>query len=289
MLEIVKGMGVSLKNEKKYSQPSIRQGDSLSAKLIELNLELEEKNKLLEQSEHARKSMFSNITHDLRAPITAILGAVDRVNNKGINDGECLKMLKIIESRAVTLEHLVNDLFFSIQVEQPGFLLDLSCLEIAPVLEEFFISIEGTGRMEDRDSRLEIPYRFSAKALIDPPHFLRVLDNLISNALRHTGTDDMIELGCRENEGLIEIYVTDSGSGILESDLPYIFERTFAGEWARTPGKSGSGLGLSIARTIIEKHGGAIKCHSVFGEGATFTIYLPSVKAGDTAKGPDFL
>ena len=266
-----------MKKDMKYNHPSIKQGDPISIKLIELNRELEEKNRQLEQSERARKSMFSNITHDLRSPITAILGAVERISNKGIDDEENTKMLSIIHSRAVTLEHLVNDLYFSIQVEQPGFSLNLSCLEIAPVLEEYFISMEGTGRLEERKSRLDIPDSFSARTLIDPPHFLRVLDNLLSNALRHTGPNDLIELGCRENENRIEIYVRDSGSGISERDLPYIFDRTYAGEWARTPGKSGSGLGLSIARTIIEKHGGSIRCHSVPGEGSIFTISLPLV------------
>jgi len=71
------------------------------------------------------------------------------------------------------------------------------------------------------------------------------------------------------------VFLIDSGSGIPVGDMPYIFDRTFTGAAARTPGKYGSGLGLSISKTIVEKHGGRIRCESVYGEGTTFTISLP--------------
>lgn len=266
-----------MKKKEQYDHPAIRQVEAISTKLIDLNRQLEEKNKLLEQSERARKGMFSNITHDLRAPVTVIRGAVERLSNKGTSEEEREAMLKIIQSRAETLDQLVNDLYFSILVEQPGFTLNLSCLELVPLLEEYCISMKGSGRLVDRRTALDIPKGFNARVMIDPQHFLRVLDNLMSNAIRHTKQDDSIKMSCRENDGVVEIRVKDSGSGIPERDLPYIFDRTFSGEWARTPGRSGSGLGLAIARTIIEKHGGEIHCNTSYGKGTTFIISLPSV------------
>ena len=265
-----------MKKERKYDHPSISQLESISARLIELNRELEEKNRQLEQSELARKNMFSNVTHDLRAPVAAIRGAAERLSNEDIGDEERKKMIKIIDVRTAALDQLISELYFSMLIDQPEFLLKLSCLEIAPVLEEFFISMAGAGRLDGRKCRLNIPEGFAARTMVDPQYFLRVLDNLLFNALRHTEQGDSIELGCMESEDHLEIYVRDSGSGIPAGDLPYIFDRTFVGEGARTPGKSGGGLGLSIVNSIIEKHGGSVRCHSVYGEGATFTISMPS-------------
>ena len=270
-----------MSREKIYTHPAINKVEALSAKLIELNHALKEKNKQLEQSELARKEMFSNVTHDLRAPIAAIRGATERLFIDGISEEERKKMMKIIELRTEVLEHLVNDLYFSILIEQPEFSPNMSCLEIAPILEEYFISLVGTGRLENRKKHLNVPVGFSARVMIDPQYFIRVLDNLLTNALRHTMSGDIIELSCRESYDTIQISVCDTGSGIASDDLPYIFNKTYSGEWARTPSKSGSGLGLSIAKTIVEKHGGTICCSSVYGEGATFTISLPFVQLSE--------
>ena len=267
----------NMTREKEYAQPAINRVEDLTARLIELNSELKEKNRQLIQSELARKDMFSNVTHDLRAPVAAIRGAAERLCSDEISEEERKKMMKIIESRAEVLDRLVNDLYFSILVEQPEFSLNLSCLEIAPILEEYFISLVSAGRLENRKSHLDVPVGFSAQVMIDPQYFIRVMDNLFANAMRHTTSDDLIEMSCQENGNSIEIIVHDTGSGIKASDLPYIFDQTFSGEWARTPNKSGSGLGLSIAKTIVEKHGGNISCHSVYGEGSTFTVTLPFV------------
>jgi len=269
---------VSLIKEKKYDHPSIVSVESLSEKLIVLTLQLEDKNRQLEQSELARKKMFSNITHDLRAPIAVIRGAAERLGHEGIGVEERLKMVRIINSRAATLEHLIEDMYISALLDQPEFSLSPVRLEIAPILEEYFISMEGAGRFDGRDNKLEIPDGFSECVMIDLRYFFRVLDNLLSNALTHTKPGNSIELGCRVNDGSIEIFVADSGSGIKPSDMPNIFDRTFSGAAARTPGKAGSGLGLSISRTIVEKHGGALRCDSVYGEGSTFTISLPLVR-----------
>jgi len=264
-----------MEREKKYNQPSIVKVESLSEKLIILNLQLEEKNRQLELSELARKNMFSNITHDLRAPIAVIHGAAERLSQEGIGDRERLKMIRIIHSRTATLEDLIEDMYFSALLDQPKFTLKPSRLEIAPFLEEYFISMEGSGRLDNRVTNISIPFGSAPHAMIDVKYFLRVLDNLVDNAVRHTKSGDLIEIGCCEANGSAEIFLSDSGSGIPKDDLPKIFDRTFTGIAARTPGKSGSGLGLSISRTIVEKHGGSIHCSSVFGEGSKFTISIP--------------
>jgi signal transduction histidine kinase len=264
--------------EKKYDPPAIAQVELLSEKLIIINQKLEEKNRQLNRSEMARKKIFSNITHDLRAPVAVIRGAIERLYNDGIDETERLRMLKIIDSRAATLEVLIDDMHYSSIIEQPGFKLSPQKLVIALILEEYFITMEGAGRLDKRESVLNIPDGFSACISIDPKYFFRVLDNLFSNALTHTKKGDRIELGCRESKESVEIFLSDSGSGVPEELVPFLFERSFVGASARTPGKTGSGLGLSIARAIVEKHGGTIRCDSTQGEGSTFTVSMPIAK-----------
>jgi len=270
-----------MNKERKFPQPEINQVEELSAKLIDLYHDLAEKNRQLEESELSRKNMFSNITHDLRALVSAISGAAERLCKEEIGAEEHKKLANIIDSRASVLEKLINDLYLSNLIDQPEFSLSLIPLDVAPILEEYLISMEGAGKLSGREYILSIPDGCSAAALIDPQYFIRVLDNLLSNALRFTETGDAIELGCRESSGpegkVVELFLSDSGAGVHPDDLPRIFDRAFTAEAARTPGKSGSGLGLTIAKTIVEKHGGEIRCDSIYGEGTVFTISLPRI------------
>jgi len=266
-----------MRTEKKYDHPAITQVELLTEKLIIFNQQLEQTNRQLKASETARKNIFTNITHDLRAPIAVIRGAIERLHNDGIDEAERKKMLKIIDSRVATLEVLIDDMYYSAMIDQPGFKLSPQKFEVALILEEYFISMESAEWLGKRESTLNIPDGFSASINIDTKYFFRVLDNLFSNAISHTKKGDRIELGCSDVEGFVEIYLSDSGAGIPISFLPYIFDRSFIGSSARTPGKTGSGLGLSIARSIVEKHGGTIRCISEQGEGSTFIISLPSV------------
>lgn len=266
-----------MSGEKKEFKPEINAVESLSKKLIELNLEFDEKNRQLEQSEKARKLMFTNISHDLRAPISAIRGACYRLIDPTIDHEEVSKLAKIIDSRSSVLERLIDDLYFSVMIDQPEFNIELNTLEIAPILEEYYISMRGSGKFKKKFFGLTIPEGFDARVNLDPQYFLRVLDNLISNAVRYTSDGDTIEIACEEKSGFVEIVISDTGIGIAKEDIPYIFDRTYTVLNARTPGESGSGLGLAIAKTIVEKHTGTIRCESTLKKGTAFYISFPCV------------
>ena len=114
--------------------------------------------------------------------------------------------------------------------------------------------------------------------LMSPPKLQRVLHNLIANALRHTPADGTIVLRAEPRGQLVQVEVADTGEGIAPGDLPRIFERSFRGEKSRTrPGTdsaAGAGLGLTIARGLVEAHGGTISVESQFGKGARFCFTL---------------
>lgn len=270
-----------------FEAPDINLVEALAAQLIDANKKLEDANWSLIQSEHARIQMFANISHDLRAPLTAIRGALDRLlTNERADEQERRSMIEVIDRRVATLEHLISELYYCVSIEQPGFALRRKRIALAPFLEEWFIDRCLGEDCAQRDMRLDIPEGFMLAALIDPDYMVRVLDNLLGNALRFTGEGDQITLGCRcgSTAGGTEVYLRDTGCGIHPEDLPHIFERTYTASHSRTPDtKNGSGLGLHIAKTLVEKHGGSIRCESSAGHGCTFFIHLPEPNGDEDA------
>jgi len=259
-----------------FIQPAINPVENLSARLIMLNLELEEKNRQLKESQQARERILSNISHDLRAPLSAVRGAVDRLRSGALQEEEKERLAEIIDRRLSSLEQLVEKLSLSQRLDQPEFSLQTEPLSIVPFLEEYFISTRATGKLDGRRATLLLPKDQNLRTNLDAAHFLRVLDNLFSNALHHTQTGDSLLFSCRREGGDILICLRDSGEGISPEDLPHIFERTYTSSKARTPDEGGSGLGLYIAKIIVEKHGGDILCESQMGRGTVFTILLPA-------------
>ena len=265
-----------------FEAPDINLVEALTAQLMTANRQLEETNRSLRDSEAARIEIFANISHDLRAPLTAIRGALDRLlYAENLDEEDRQSMAAIMDRRVSALEHLVGELYYSVAIEQPNFSLNLKVLPVTPFLEEWFITRQYGGSCDRRELRLEICQDFDAVVEIDPDRMVRVLDNLMENALRFSENGDVITLGCRmaESGGLVDIYLSDTGDGIHPGAIPHIFERTYMGSYSRTPGgKTGSGLGLFIAKTIVEKHGGVIWCESEPKRGSTFFIRVPEFK-----------
>ena len=265
-----------------FETPDINMVEALAAQLLTVNRRLEESNRQLKESEEARMLMLSNISHDLRAPLTAIRGALDRLLEGGITEeAERLSMISVIDRRVSALEHLVGELYYSVSLDQPGFSLHLDKISLIPFLEEWFITHQYSSDGSQRDFNLDLPGNLEIFVCIDPERIVRVLDNLMQNALKFTKPGDVIILSVRsdtEPDSLdsVEIILRDTGCGISPDDLSHIFERTYTASHSRTPSeRPGIGLGLSIAWNIVEKHGGVIRCESDYGKGSAFFIQLP--------------
>jgi two-component system sensor histidine kinase ResE len=114
-----------------------------------------------------------------------------------------------------------------------------------------------------------------APVSFDPDRIEQVLTNLIDNAIRHTPIGGTVQLNVASEEKGIIVEVTDSGSGISEEDLPFVFERFYKADKARTRSRAGTGLGLAIAKNIIEAHRGYLSVQSKIGQGTTFTFMIP--------------
>ncbi len=265
--------------EQVFITPEIHHGEDMTAKLLRLTCELEVSNNKLLESEKARIRILENISHDLRSPLTAVRSALDLLTEGSLTETESAKLLDIIDRRVKTLERLVEELYLSQKLNQPEFTPSFEQIIMEAFLEEYYIQLDVSGRMSDRKLVLNILTNAPVLINLDTHLFLRVLDNILSNAYRHTAKGDKIEIEIKDTEkDSVLISIFNSGEQIPSEHLAHVFERTFTTSDARTPEKSGSGLGLHIAKTIVVKHNGKLSCENVVTGGVTFSIVLPKLK-----------
>ncbi|WP_044913648.1 sensor histidine kinase [Butyrivibrio sp. WCE2006] len=263
--------------KREFLQPSVDTDTiaELSQKLIEVNNELK-------HSEHERKMVLENISHDLRAPLTAIRSAIDYLvlksddSSNTISKEELDTYLKLFDMRVKTLEVLVNDLYYLTCIDSGSDGFEFKNIPIAQFLEEYFFSTEIDEKYKDYNLVLDVPEDMKDYVKLDIAKFSRVLDNLFNNARKYSDFGSTISLGVYRSGNEVCVYVKDNGRGISDKAIPYIFDRTYRESDSRTPEKEvSSGLGLSIVKSIVEKHNGKIECKSKLGDGSEFLIYLP--------------
>ena len=266
-----------MSNKKKFSQPQVD-----SNTVTELSQKLFEANAKLKQTELERKQMLENISHDLRAPLTAIRSTVDYLKQKSSGDHvdmsieEAKSMLKLLDGRVRTLEIMIQDLYYLTCIESGREELKLQDIPISQFLEEYFFSAQVDEKYDKRNLILEVPDDFDKLVRIDVDKMSRVLDNFFTNAYKYSDDGAEIALGVEESSGKVRFYVRDTGRGIPEEAIPHVFDRTYRVSGARTPTEvQGSGLGLSIVKSIVEQHNGRVWCESKFGEGSCFIVELP--------------
>jgi two-component system sensor histidine kinase BaeS len=187
------------------------------------------------------------------------------------------------------LQRLVEDLRLLSLIDADQVRLQL---ERTPLHAFLYTVLDFWQTMADESGRClraELPADLPV-ASIDAPRIRQVLGNLIDNAIRHTESGGTITLGARASDNKIAIWVADNGEGIAPADLPHVFDRFYRADPSRARGSgrqnggennssSGSGLGLSISRRLVEMHGGTIGVRSTLGRGTTFTIELPRKSA----------
>lgn len=258
--------------KKKFLKPDVDIVEELSKKLFLANEELKNEKKL-------KDDMICNISHDLRAPLTAIRSSIDYLNSSydTISTSELYNTLSILDSRTSILETLVNDLFYLISINSSNNNFHFENIDLTPVIEEYYYTLLSDNSFDERKLFLECDANQTLIANVDITRILRVLDNLTTNAKKYSNKDDSITLGIKEDikNNSIIIYVKDTGVGISKENLNKIFERSYTVSSSRTPASCGSGLGLAIVKEIILKHNGTVWCESTLNKGSSFYISLP--------------
>jgi two-component system OmpR family sensor kinase len=233
----------------------------------------------LQETDTQRRELVANVSHDLRTPLASLQGYLEtlRLKGKELSRDEQLHYLEVAHRHCLHLGRLVEELFD---------LARLDANEVQPVLEPFSLPElvqDVVHKFELRAGQREVsllaqydanlPFVVGDIALIE-----RVMDNLIENALRHTPAGGTVTVAVQPVGGTLAVQVIDTGSGIAAEDLPYIFERFYQSDKMRTQG--GAGLGLAIARRIVELHGRTIRAASSGGRGTMFAFDLPVAMAG---------
>ncbi|MCC7117693.1 MAG: HAMP domain-containing histidine kinase [Anaerolineales bacterium] len=253
---------------------SVRVSENKSDMFSELIKRFNKMVEELERADQQRRNLTADIAHELRTPLHIIQG-----NLEGLMDGvyqPTAEHLNNTLDETKLLTRLINDLQTLSLAEAHQLPLHPTRFLLADLLHDLASSFSSQAKalgirleMNVKDSTLEIT--------ADYDRLNQVLSNLISNALRHTPKDGKIALeteSITSQERGVRIVVEDSGVGIASEDLPFIFDRFWRGDKSRT-GRANSGLGLAIAKQLVEAHGGAIKVESGVGKGAKFVIELP--------------
>lgn len=227
----------------------------------------------LSRSVTTRKQMTADIAHELRTPLSLILGHAEAVHDGVLPP--TLENFEIIRDEATRLEHLVNDLRTLSLADAGELTISLQTIDPGNLIQEVASLYQYQTQRKNIALDLEIASPLSTIE-VDPGRMTQVLTNILDNALRHTPEGGQIVLSTKEINHQIEIAILDSGPGLKAEDLDRIFERFYRTDAARQRDYSGgSGLGLAIAKSIVQAHGGQVSASSEPGKGLKVIITLP--------------
>jgi two-component system phosphate regulon sensor histidine kinase PhoR len=230
----------------------------------------------LRQLQIVRHDFIANISHELRTPLASLRALVDTLNDGAIDDPPAAqRFLQRMEVEVDALTQLVQELLELAQIESGQAPLRLQELLAAPLITS------GAERLRPQAERAQLRLTIDLPAdlpavVVDPDRIQQVMVNLVHNAIKFTPPAGQITVVARPNEGAGEVTVSvcDTGVGIAPEDLPRVFERFYKADRARSGG--GAGLGLAIAKHVVQAHGGRLWAESKLGKGSTFHFTLPT-------------
>src|SRR5262245_15007227 len=243
--------------------------------------ELAAREQALRAADHLRRQMLADVSHELKTPLTAMRTYVETLRAPDIPlDGETReRYFATLERETLRLERIVTDLLDLARLEQSVVRLDQRVFATRRVFEHVVRRHQPELERRGIGVRLDVPSE-ADQMVADPDRIEQVVENLFANGLRHTPDGGTMALAARRDRDAVALSVTDSGSGIPPEHLAHVFERFYKVDAARANGSGGSGLGLSIARAIVERHGGTLAVASQPGH-TVFTIALPHASASN--------
>ena len=231
-----------------------------------------------EESNRLKDEFLATVSHELRTPLTAILGWSRLLEDGSVDDVVSKQAIETICRNAKAQAQIVDDILDVSRIITGNLYLDLHPLELAPIVKSAINVVRPTADAKG----IRIDARLGAtRALVsgDANRLQQVIWNLLSNAVKFTQSGGRVTVKLSQVGSAVEIAVSDTGQGISREFMPYVFDRFRQADSTTTRHHGGLGLGLAIARHLVEIHGGAIKAESGGeGHGATFTIKLPVIE-----------
>jgi PAS domain S-box-containing protein len=236
---------------------------------------LAEQNERLRELDRLKDEFISLVSHELRTPLTSIHGYLELLLDGGAGElaPEQERFLTVVVRNSKRLMHLVGDLLFMAQVEAGKLALELGEVELKEVVAECLEAAKPVA--DDRSIELVADVEETPSMLGDRSRLVQVLDNLISNALKFTPRSGRVSVRVSVADDAALVEVADTGVGIPAEEQDRLFERFFRSSTATEQAIPGTGLGLTIAKAIVERHGGTIELESAVGTGTTVRVRLP--------------
>jgi two-component system, OmpR family, phosphate regulon sensor histidine kinase PhoR len=229
------------------------------------------------------KSDFVNaVSHDIRSPLTAIVGYVDLIARTGSLNDQQVEYVRRVQSSVRDITELINDLLDLGKIEA-GLDTGFETLHLAPIIRQTLDGLQGQLTQKPITLQLQVPADLP-QVLGNPMRLRQMITNLVSNAIQYTQPGGLVEVMASYEKEQVIFRVRDTGIGISPTDQPFIFEKFFRGKNVQNS-SAGSGLGLSIVKSIVDNHQGRIWVDSVIGQGSTFTVVLPiAEQRGESAQ-----
>lgn len=227
----------------------------------------------LKELERIKTDFVHTVSHDLRSPLTSVLGYAELVARTGPLNEHQREFLSRVQGSVQQITHLINDLL-DIGRMEAGFDTRRESVHLESILESTLDALNGQLKAANMNVRIE-----KAASLpplkANPVRLRQMLDNLINNAIKYTQANGSIEIELRAEDDQVIFRISDNGAGIPPADQPHIFEKFYRGE--NIPdGVIGTGLGLAIVKSIVDNHQGRIWVESTLGKGSTFFVVLPA-------------
>ena len=241
--------------------------------ICQMNRLLEDRQKVkadYKKAEIASKKMLSNVSHDIKTPLTVILGYLEIMSDQ---PGENKTELKKIQRKATQLMELINEFFILSKIEAGDTDLTMSKLSINEILRQNVVDFYNILTAKDFDVEIDIPEK-DVFVYGNEDAISRILFNLITNVIRYGSDGSYLGVRLREEESTVFIEVMDKGKGITKENLSHVFDRLYTLDDSRNKNMGGNGLGLTIAKTLAVRMGGDLSLQSIPYEKTTFTLQL---------------
>ncbi|MCY8918798.1 HAMP domain-containing histidine kinase [Bacillus atrophaeus] len=249
----------------------------LQALLVQINQLLDDNQKItarFTRTEHSMKRMLTNMSHDLKTPLTVVLGYIEAIqNDSDLADAERKALLEKLHQKTYEIIRLMNSFFDLAKLESGDKEIPITKIHINELCKKNILSYYDVVQAKGYEAAIDIPdipvYAKGNEEALD-----RVFQNLLSNAIQYGGDGKVIGLSLSSDEQHVYISVWDRGKGIGEREQERVFERLYTLEESRNKSFQGSGLGLTITKRLVEQMGGAIALQSKPYERTAFTITL---------------
>jgi signal transduction histidine kinase len=243
----------------------------LAYALNDIILSYESRLSAYHQTEETNRQLMTSLSHDVRTPLTTLIGYLDAAHKGIVNGKERDDYIETARRKAHDLKEYIDVLFDWFKLGSNEFSMNISTVDLTELTRNILIDWIPIFEDAQIDFVADIPEQ-PFRVQIDPDGYMRILNNLIQNVISHSQADK-VEIALSGMEGNIKIFLSDNGVGIDKEDLKHIFERLYKCDKGRS--EKGSGLGLSIVHQLVAKLNGTITAESILGKGTVFILIFP--------------